>query len=181
MEKEKNLELYFKKLSECGINVEVLREKYGEKLLNGTYTFSRKDKGCGDGELLNILLRKLTPTAIGINNLLPEDLRVDTTMLIRTCLLSQISKAVMVIPNENQWEIENRGILYKFDEFPYAMKMGMRTISMCMDCGIVLNDNEIEAISNLDRDEDKQIKFFSSPLATILRQATEIIDLMNRK
>ena len=179
--KQKNLELFFKKLSEVGIETTTLREIYGEKLINATYTFSNRDNGCGDGELLNTVLRKLTPMAININKLLPEDKQADQNSLIKVCLLAQISKAVMVSPNENKWEIENRGLLYKFNDSAVALKMGMRSISMCMECGITLTENEIEAISNIDREEDKQMKFFSSPLATVLRQAMELTDLINRK
>lgn len=181
MDKEKNLELYFKKLSETGVSVDILREKYGEKLLNGTYNFSNRDNGCGDGELLNIILRKLTPTALNINKLLPEEKQAEVSSIIKVCLLSQISKVVLVTPNDNKWEIENRGMLYKFNDNPYAMKMGIRSIAMCMECGITLTENEIEAISNIDKEEDKQMKFFSSPLAIVLRQAMELTDVINRK
>lgn len=179
---DKNYELYLKKLSELDIDPTLLVGKFGSKIKIATYNFSNKDcAGCGDGELLQVVLRKLTPTALGINKLLPEEKQIDPKSIIKVCLLSQLSKSVMVVPNTNKWEIENRGMLYKFDDFPYAMKMGMRSVSMCMQCGIHLNDNELEAISNLDREEDKQTKYFSSTLSTILRQAVELTDLINKK
>ena len=179
---EKNYELYLKKLSELGIDPTVLAEKFGSNIKIATYNFSNKDcVGCGDGELLQVVLRKLTPIALGINKLLPEEKQVEPASIIKVCLLSQLSKSVMVVPNTNKWEVENRGMLYKFDDYPYAMKMGMRSVSICIQCGIILNDNELEAISNLDREEDKQTKYFSITLSTVLRQAVELTDLMNKK
>lgn len=181
-QKVKHVELFFDRLRKLGLQVDNFEGLYSEKLKDATYSFSNKDNiACGSGEFLRTVLRTLTPTALKLNELLPEGKRVEEKSVITACLLSQISKIIMVSPNDNKWEIENRGILYKFNEFPYAMKMGMRSIAMCMQCGITLTENEIEAISNIDRDDDKQVKFFSSPLATILRQAMELTDLIIRK
>lgn len=178
----KNLELFKKKLNELGIDSTLLFEKYGEAFKVATYSFTNKETTtCGDGKFLNTILRILTPTAININKILPEEKQVDKNSLVKVCLLSQLSKAVMVSPNTNQWEIENRGILYKFNEFPYAMKMGMRSIAMCMECGISLTENELEAISNLDREDDKQIKYFSSTLSIILKEAIELTEIITKK
>lgn len=179
--KVKNWELFKKKLSEVGVDITTLAEKYGNLLSEGTYTFSNKDNtACGEGKLLNIILRTLTPMAININKMLPEEKQVDKNSLVKVCLLSQISKAIMVSPNTNQWEIENRGLIYKFNETQCALKMGMRSVAMCMESGIVLTETELEAISNLDREEDKQTKYFSSTLSIILKQAIELTDIVNK-
>ena len=87
----------------------------------------------------------------------------------------------MVSQNSNTWEVENRGLLYKFNTSTTALKMGMKSISMCFESGIQLSEMEVEAISNLDRDEDKQTRYYSSPLSVILRQAVELTDLLGRK
>lgn len=176
--RERHLELFFKKLEGLNISTSSLKEKYGNQLKNATYAFSNKGTmACGDGELLNTVLRVLTPTALDLSNILPTEKQPERDSIIKVCLLSQISKALMVEPNDNNWEIQNRGILYKFIEYPYALKMGMRSIAMCMECGIQLTENELEAISNLDRDDDKQTRFFSSPLSIILRQAMELAEV----
>ena len=179
--KVKNLELFKKKLNEVGVDTTVFFEKYGKLLSDATYSFSPKDNTvCGEGKLLNTVLRVLTPMAININKILPEEKQVDKNSLVKVCLLSQISKAVMVTPNTNQWEIENRGLLYKFNETQCALKMGMRSVAMCMESGITLTETELEAISNLDREEDKQTKYFSSTLSVILKQAIELTEIANK-
>ena len=151
---------------------------YGEKLKNATYAFNRRDgEHCGDGTLLNVIMRTLTPIACKLAEFFED---IDKNSLIKVCFLHQLSKAIMVEPNENTWEIENRGILYKFVESQSAMKMGIRTVLMCMTSGIKLSEFELEAISNLDREEDKQTRFFSSPLSLILKQSIEITETKNR-
>lgn len=181
-QKQKHVELFNDRLRKLGFQTETFESLFGDKLKDATYTFSNKDNtACGSGEFLQTILRVLTPTALKINALLPEDKRCEEQNVVIACLLSQISKIVMVSPNDNKWEIENRGMIYKFNNFPFAMKMGMRSIAMCIQSGFKLSDNVIEAISNLDREDDKQVKFFSSTLATVLRQAIELTDIMIRK
>ena len=180
--RQQNFELFKKKLQGLGVNTEDLERFFGKDLTNGTYSLANKDNTvCGDGHLLNTILRTLTPIALNLNKLLPEEKQANTESLLKTCLLHQISKCTMMIPNDNKWEIETRGMLYKFNnDYPYALKMGMRSLAMCINCGITLTENEIEAIANLDRDDDKQVKFHSSPLSIVLRQAIELTDIATR-
>lgn len=180
--KVQNFELFKKKLSSIGVDSNVLMEKYGERIKNGTYSPSNAESFiCGDGTLLNSILRTLTPIALKLNGILPEEKRVDNISLIKICLLHQLAKSVMFIPNTNSWEVENRKLLYKYSDYSYALKMGMRSIAMCIECGIQLTENELEAVSNLDRDENKQTRYYSSVLATLLKQAMELTELINKK
>lgn len=179
--KSQNLELFKKKLGEVGIDSSILFEKYGENLKQGTYSISDSETSlCGDGTLLNTVMRTLTPIAIKLNGILPENKQVDIKSIIKVCLLHQISKSSMYTPNSNTWEVENRKIYYKYSNYQYALKMGMRSIAMCMECNIPLTENELEAISNLDREETSQTKFYSSPLAIILKQACDLTNLIGR-
>ena len=71
--KNKNLQLFFKKLTDVGVNTDILQQLYGDKLLNATYAMQLDSNLAYDGSLINTLLRVLTPLAININNLLSED------------------------------------------------------------------------------------------------------------
>ena len=168
------------RLETLGIDTSSIISLYGDAIKNATYSFTKKEgEHCGDGTLLQVILRELTPTACKILEFFEEN-TVDKNSLIKICFIHQIAKAVMVSPNTNEWEIENRGIMYKFNETSSALKMGMRSVAMCFQCGISLTEQELEAISNLDREEDKQTRFFSSPLSIILKQAIEITEVKNR-
>lgn len=182
-QRQKNLNLFKSKLEDCGINTSKLMKLYGEKLQDSTFAFSNKENQfCGDGTLLHTVMRVLTPMALKLNEALSMGGKsVDDKMLIKVCFLHQIAKCVMVSPNDNKWEIENRGLMYKFNDYSFALKMGMRSIAMCIQCGIELTENELEAMSNLDKEETKQTKFYSSPLAVILKQANELTDILSKK
>jgi hypothetical protein len=48
-QREKNLEIYFKKLKQVGVDTNFLIEKYGERLMNGTFTNSNEFGNAYDG------------------------------------------------------------------------------------------------------------------------------------
>ena len=171
--KEKNYNLFVKKLESIGIDTSKF-STIEDKLKNASFALNNENGLAYDGSLINTVLRVLTPYAVGINNLLPNEIKVNQDKLVKVCLLHQISKCQMFIPNDSEWHVKH-GIVYKYADYPYALKMGMRSIVLLQELGIALDGEEMEAITILDRqDDDNQVKFFSSPLATIVRQANEL-------
>ena len=63
-----------------------LMEKYGELLKNATFTNSNEFGNAYDGSLIENVLKVLTPYAVKLNELLPEEQRVDKTILVKVCL-----------------------------------------------------------------------------------------------
>jgi hypothetical protein len=172
---EKNLDLFFGKLEKLGVETKILEEKYGEKLLDATFTISNEFGNAYDGSFIEIVLKVLTPYAVRLNELLPEKQRVDKNTLVKVCLLHQIAKAVRIISNDNQWEIEKRGLIYKYDNELPSIRTGLHSVSMCFECGIPLTAEEIEAMTVNDRDlTDDQARWHSSVMATLVRQANEL-------
>lgn len=173
--KQKNLKLFFDKLGKLGIDYGLLEEKYGEKLLNGTFTNSNEFGNAYDGSLIEIVLKVLTPYAVRLNELLPNEQRVDKDTLVKTCLLHHIAKAVRIVPNDNQWEIEKRGLIYKYESDLPSIRTGLHSVSMCFECGIPLTAEEIEVMTINDRDlSDDQARWHASVMATLVRQANEL-------
>lgn len=182
--REYYLNIYFEKLTQLGINVSILKEKYGEKLMNATFTNSNEFGNAYDGSFLEILLIKLTPYAVRLNELLPDDKKVDKQTLVKVCLLHQIAKCVRMVPNDNQWEIDKRKMLYKYDDSLPSIRTGFHSMVMAQECGITFTVEEAEAMIVNDRDAtDEQARWFSSKMATIIRQANELtyIDINNKK
>ena len=182
--KEKNLKLFLGKLKKLGVETSFLEERYGENLLNGTFTNSNEFSNAYDGSLLEIVLKVLTPYAVRINELLPEDRRVDKDTLVKICLLHQIAKSIRLIPNDNAWEVEKRNLAFKYDENLPSIRTGLHSVSMCFDCAIGLSAEEIEAMTVNDRDlTDDQARWHSSVMASIIRQANELtyIQINNKK
>lgn len=178
--KLKNFNLFTNKLNQIGVNLNY-DDKIKEKITNASFSISNENGCAYDGSLLHIVLRTLTPFALKINELLPEGMRVNSDSIIKVCLLSHISKCEMFIKNDNQWEIEKRGMVYKYAPSNVALKMGARSIIFAEKLGVKFSDEEFEAMMNLDRNEDDvQAKYYSSTLSVIVRQANELTFLQNK-
>lgn len=177
----KNYTLFIKKLNELGIDTTSMEERIGTKLTNATFTHSNDNGLAYDGSLLNVVLRTLTPYAVKINNLLPDHIKVAQESVVKVSLLIHLSKCEFIIPNDNQWEIDKRGLLYKYAKSDVSLRMGMKSIILAQELGITFTPQEIEAMTILDRDpSDEQALYFSSPLATVIKQANELTFLTNR-
>lgn len=173
--KQKNLEIYIKKLNQIGVDTSLLIEKYGDKLKEATFTNSNEFGNAYNGSFIEIVLKILTPYAVKLNELLPDEQRVNKNTLVKVCLLHQIAKAIRIIENDNQWEIEKRGLLYKYDNSLPSIRTGLHSVSMCFECGIQLSTEEIEGMTTNDRDlTDDQARWYSSVMAIIIRQANEL-------
>ena len=103
--------------------------------------------------------------------------------LLKVCLLQHLSKIEMYEPNDNQWEIEKRGMVYKFAETEGCLKFGERSALNALNLGVELTPTEFEAICCLDKDgeEAKNRKYVVSILSTIVRQANELAYAIERE
>lgn len=177
-DKLKNYELYLKKLNQLGIDTEKLAEDFGDKIADATFSANYSNGLAFDGALLNTLLYKLTPYAIKINELFPVELQVDKASLIKVCLLHQIAKAIRLEKNDNEWEIKNRGMVYKYTSNQPSIRTGLHSLIMATNCGIQFTAEEAEAMTVNDRDlSDDQARWHSSIMASIVRQANEMVYL----
>lgn len=177
--KEKNLKLFFKKLSQLGIEINCLEENFGNAIMNGSFTNSNEFGHAYEGSLLEIVLKILTPYAVKLNELLPEDKRVDKDTLVKVCLLHHLAKAIRLIPNDNAWEVEKRGFVYKYNSDLPSIRTGLHSLIICQNCNIQFTAEEAEAMTVNDRDlTDDQARWHSSIMATIIRQANEITYLI---
>ena len=178
VDKLANYELYLKKLSQLGIDTTKLAEDYGEKIADATFSVNNDNGLAYDGSLINTILYKLTPYAIKLNDLFPKEIQVDKSSLVKVCLLHQIAKAVRLMKNDNEWEIEKRGLLYKYTPNQPSIRTGLHSLVIAQNCGISFTPEEAEAMTVNDRDlTDDQARWHSSLLASIVRQASEMVYL----
>lgn len=173
--KNKNYELYLKKLSQVGVDATMFAGEFGEKIKDASFTNINDFGNAYQGSLLEIVLKVLTPYAVRLNELLPDEQKVDKNTLVKICLLHHIAKSVRLVPNDNQWEIEKRGMVYKYDENQPSIRTGLHSLIMAQQCGISFTPEEAEAMTVNDRDlTDDQARWYSSVMATIVRQANEL-------
>ena len=176
MDLNKNFELFLKKLEEIGVPTEKLVENYGEKVKFASFSVSSEYGLAFEGSLIYVLLYKLTPYAIKINELYPEDVRVDKNSLIKVCLLHQIGKAIRIVENNNEWEVKNRKLPFKYVDGLPAIRTGLQSLSMACRCGIEFSDVEVEAMTVNDRElSDNQARFHAGIMSSIVRQASEMV------
>ena len=170
-----NYGLFLKRLNQMGINTDLLDEKYGEKIKNGTFTNTNEYGMAYEGSLLEIVLRTLTPYAVKLNELFPEEYRIDRDKLVKVCLLHHIAKSIRLTPNDNAWEVEKRGLVYKYNENNPSIRNGLQSMMIAVECGISFDTDEVEAMTSIDRDlTDMQSRFHSSLFSIIIRQANEL-------
>lgn len=163
--KEKNYSIFLKKLSELNIDTTLMESIFDrEKVKNATFNITNG----GEGTLLHIILRILTPNALKIAELnAPNGFEINKESLIKVCLLSHLSKIEMFQKGKREGTFE-------YAPYPYGMKMGLRSIALCESFNIKLTAEEIEAMTILDRETEDQAKFFASPLAQIVKIANEL-------
>lgn len=177
-DKLKNYELFLKKLNQLEIDTTKLSEEFGELIADATFGTSDANGLAYDGALLEIILYKLTPYAIKINELFPTEIQVDKHSLVKVCLLHQIAKAVRLVRNENEWEVKNRGMIYTYAKNQPSIRTGLHSLVMAQNCGISFTPEEAEAMTVNDREmTDDQARWHSSLMASIVRQASEMVYL----
>ena len=73
-------------------------------------------------------------------------------------------------------------MVYKYNKLNGALRTGERSIMLATNAGITFDEFEFEAMGILDSntEDDSYKKYFSSSLSTVVRQAAEIITLMNK-
>ena len=153
-----------------------------DAVMTATYANLADSGSAFDGSFVKNVIR-LARIANSINELLPEAMRADATSLGKVCLLNQIAKVVMFSTNDNSWEVTNRGMIYKYNDLEGALRTGERSTLIAMNAGVKFTPEEFEAMGILDKnvEDDNYKKYFASPLSTVVRQAAELVTLINKK
>ena len=156
----------------------IVEELGGEDaIMNASYA-TKTDTGLAyEGSLIDTVLT-IASYADEINDLLPTDIQVDKRTIYKVCLLSHIAKVIMYKPNENQWAVEKFGTLYEFRDLPGSLRAGERSTMIAMNAGVTFNPEEFEAMRFLGLRDDDEMKYYSSTLSTIIKQATELVNIV---
>lgn len=184
MDKESNLNLYLMKLTQLGVDVSNVSDDFKKKLMDATFVPQDDFGNAHCGSLLEIVMRILTPYAIKLNEMLPSEVQVDKNELVKVCLLHHIAKAVRLVPNDNEWEIQKLRKVFKYDENQPSIKNGLHSAVLAsQEFNVPLTAEFMEAMTINDRDlSDNQARFHCSTMASIIRMANEMTYLhINQK
>ncbi len=81
--------------------------------------------------------------------------QMDEDSLLKVCCIMHLSKRYMYVENENEWEIKNRGMLFKFaKDMEGCLKGGERSALEALNNGVHLSPIEFEAIKALDEEDN---------------------------
>lgn len=182
----KNFDNYYKGLEKTigpELSGKIIKSLGGEEKVADAPFFNLEESGVAYAGAFSRSVIRLIKIAYNINDTLPDELKVDERSINKVCLLSHIAKVQLYLPNDNNWEITNRGINYKFNnELKGALRVGERSLLIAMNVGVKFSEEEFEAMRIMDKDgaDDNYSKYFSSPLSMVVRQANEILDYINR-
>lgn len=134
-----------------------------------------EDTGCAYEGALLVHTNLVTKLALRIAKMVSNTFPIDEAMLLKVCCLMHLSKIEMFMPNDNAWEVEKRGLFFKFAPIDGKLKFGERSILMATNMGVTFNPIEWEAMTGMDNaDATKGEKYFDSILTIIIRQANEL-------
>lgn len=180
--RNKNYLLWIEYLKKYNCYSSRLIEDYGELIKNSSFAMNETSGGAYQGSLLDVILYTLCPIASHINDcafgmnekqkMKHHLLHVEKESLMKVLLLQHISKADIFVPTSEQWK-KNKGMYYDFNNnLATALKLGERSIFMCMKYDIELTEEEYDAMKILDKDDDKTNSFIS-PLSEIVKIANQ--------
>ena len=167
----------------CGLNEHFSEEELKANLQTAAGALS-VDTGLAYPGALIVHINLLTKIACRLAKMVCGTFtNLSSTDITKVCLLQHLSKIEMYEPNDNQWEIDKRGMVYKFAELDGCLKFGERSALNALNRGITLSPIEFEAICALDKDgEDaKNRKYVVDILTTIVRQANELAYAIERE
>lgn len=170
---------FWKRLTDVGYEINFKEDELREALKSASGALSEDTGIAYPGGLIthiNITLALADKLYETISQAPFNVLNVNKQSLDKVLLLMHLSKIEMYKPNDNTWEIEKRGLNYKFnDELKGRLKFGERSILVCMDARIELTEEEFEAIRSIDRkSEGTGSDMYESTLSLIVRQVNEL-------
>ena len=154
-----------------------------DAVMNATYANTDNTGLAYEGSFTETVIA-LTVYAIKINDLLPEEKQVSKESIAKVALLSQIGKVLLFKPQTNDWRSKNLGENYTYAELDGAIRVGERSILIAMNSGVKFTEFEFEAMRIMDKQNenaDNYSKYFSGTLSMVIKQANEMIDIINRK
>lgn len=173
LEQEKiiaNTKKYFDTATKLGFMNNEFQSFLGVDFIKAPASTTESLHNAFEGGLIDHLLR-VASYAVKFNNSLPETDKVNQDSLIKVCLLHQIGKAKLYLPNESEWHRKNLGKMYNFNESLVSMRVSDRSAYYALAHGVTLTEEEYQAIIMFDREDDKMVEYHNSTLGDLLKMA----------
>lgn len=101
--------------------------------------------------------------------------QINEDSMLKACAIMHLAKRHMYIENDNEWEIKNRGLNFKFNkDLEGCIKCGERSALEALNNGVNITPIEFEAIKALDTSDEVSSNAFKSVTTLIIKQANDL-------
>ena len=166
-----------KKFKETNLKYNIFTKELEEFLGDAFYTSPASSSlnmiGCYPGGLLHHIIKSCR-YSIKLNEILSDDLKQPVESIVKVVFLCQIGKVFMFKSNENEYSVKS-GKMYDFNDDIIRLSVGERSAYYALKHGVVLNEQEYQAILNINKEnDDKMARYFSTPLTQIIKNGFEL-------
>ena len=182
-----NFVKYIQRLEKYNCYSQRMIDELGDKLKYAPYSLSEVERGAYPGGMVDVVMHTLCRMGYDINEKALSEghplIQVNLQMLMRVLLLQHIGKAELFVPQTEEWKIK-KGYIYQFSEdLPSNLRLGERSLCICQRYGIVLAEEEFEAMRSIDRDWEENHIIMASPLCVLTRMINTLtnVELKHKK
>ena len=109
-----------------------------------------------------------------LSKMISGTFQIDENSLLKCCIIMHLSKRHMYVENDNEWEVKNRGLNFKFKkDIEGCLKGGERSALEALNNGVKLTPFEFEAIKTLDNSESDST-LYKTIMTIIIKEANEL-------
>lgn len=186
-------------LNNAGIDADKIVNFLGEDKIKAAPAGLETKSGLAfPGALLFLIIRALeqarklwTATSTGKKNedgtvTYVNNFDIDQKSLDKVMLLHQLGKVMMYEQNDDEWQVNKRGVIYKWVDNETTINCGERSQYICQKVGIELTEPEFEAMKINDKnDEDRFSMLHIQPISMLVKMADDLtymrVNVINKK
>ncbi len=166
---------FITELKNAGVDTEKLIEFLGEDNIKNCPAGLEASSGLAFPGALLLLMMTALRYARSIVASGDNEFNIDDKSLTKVAILHHIGKVQMYVENEDEWQRNKRGLLYKWADNDTVLRAGERALYICQKCGIELTEAEFEAMKINDKtDDDKFSMLHITPLSMIVKMADDL-------
>ena len=166
---------FITELENAGVDTKKLVEFIGEDKIKNSPAGLELSSGLAFKGALLLLMMTSLRYARQLVKMGDNEFNLDDKSLTKVVLLHHIGKALIYEENDDEWQRNKRGMLYKWVDNETILKAGERSLYVLQRCGIELTETEFEAIKINDKtDDDKFSMLHITPLSMIVKMADDL-------
>ena len=166
---------FITELENAGVDTKKLVEFIGEDKIKNSPAGLELSSGLAFKGALLLLMMTSLRYAKQLVKMSDNEFHINYKSLTKVVLLHHIGKALIYEENDDEWQRNKRGMLYKWVDNETILKAGERSLYVLQRSGIELTETEFEAMKINDKtDDDKFSMLHITPLSMIVKMADDM-------